>query len=947
MSSKRKTRASTEATSSAKRLTRSSSIILTSTPTPSSTRRLIRSSSTTLTSTHTPSSTKRLTRSSSTTSTSTPTPSSTKRLTRSSSTTSTSTPTPSKFKRENVIESFSPVKEEPMEVIESFSLVKEEHVEVAPSTPDSEISNAKFIGDPIPYEEARRRWPKRYQDKNKSSALSKSNRNEDDEEIHHARCHYNQAEVDGCTIYKLYDDAHVKAEEGDDNYICKIVELFEAIDGTLYFTAQWYYRAKDTVIKKLAYLIEPKRVFFSEVQDDNPLDCLVEKLNIARLPLNIDLDAKKETIPPCDYYCDTQYLLPYSTFVNLPSENGEACSENCSTISCDTNGVGKSEVNSQSKKHAYLQDESKDLEMRVLDLYCGCGAMSTGLCLGGDLSGVNLVTRWAVDLNKYACECIQLNHPETEVRNESAESFLSLLKEWQELCSYISLIENQVSHKKYVNFFREEDDDTEKVNDEETDDDEDEEIFEVSKIVAICYGDPNKKNEQGLYFKVHWKGYGPDADSWEPIEGLSNCKDKIKEFVIQGFKSKILPLPGDVDVICGGPPCQGISGFNRFRNKENPLDDEKNKQLVVFMDIVQYLKPKFVLMENVVDIVKFAEGFLGRYALGRLLQMNYQARLGIMAAGAYGLPQFRLRVFLWGAVPSQKLPQFPLPTHDVILRGVIPLEFETNTVAYDEGHKVQLLKKLLLQDAISDLPPVQNNECRDEIKYDKPAETEFQQFIRSSKHEMLGIQSRTKSSKALLYDHRPLELNADDFQRVCRIPKKKGACFRDLPGVLVGVNNKVEWDPDVERVYLDSGKPLVPDYAMSFVNGTSSKPFGRLWWDETVPTVVTRAEPHSQAILHPEQDRVLTIRENARLQGFPDYYKLCGTVKERYIQVGNAVAVPVARALGYTLGLAFQGSTTSDGPLYKLPDKFPMIRERVSSESERVAREQGKLQKTD
>jgi len=106
-------------------------------------------------------------------------------------------------------------------------------------------------------------------------------------------------------------------------------------------------------------------------------------------------------------------------------------------------------------------------------------------------------------------------------------------------------------------------------------------------------------------------------------------------------------------VICGGPPCQGISGFNRFRNKENPLDDDKNKQLIVYMNLVQHLKPRYVLMENVVDLVKFANGFLGRYALGRLIGMNYQVRMGMMAAGAYGLPQFRMRVFLWGAQPTE------------------------------------------------------------------------------------------------------------------------------------------------------------------------------------------------------------------------------------------------------------------------------------------------------
>lgn len=74
--------------------------------------------------------------------------------------------------------------------------------------------------------------------------------------------------------------------------------------------------------------------------------------------------------------------------------------------------------------------------------------------------------------------------------------------------------------------------------------------------------------------------------------------------------------------------------------------------MVTFMNIVSYLRPKFVLMENVVDILQFAEGYLGRYALSRLVAMNYQSRLGIMLAGCYGLPQFRMRIFLWGALTT-------------------------------------------------------------------------------------------------------------------------------------------------------------------------------------------------------------------------------------------------------------------------------------------------------
>ncbi|KAH7656558.1 DNA (cytosine-5-)-methyltransferase protein [Dioscorea alata] len=755
-------------------------------------------------------------------------------------------------------------------------------------------SDNNFLGDPIPDDEAREKWPHRYQ--KKATGSWSASKIGDDEDLK-ARCHFSQAEIDGI-VYNLGDCAYVKNDDGEDNFICRIVEFFESSNRQLYFSARWFYRAKDTVIKDSDCSHDPRRVFLSEDKNDNPLECIVSKIKVVRVAPNIDLHEKEQNIPECDLYYDMSYSTSYTSFANLPTDGLHSP---MSSVTSD------SEASPSTEK----------TRLTLLDLYSGCGAMSTGLCLGANFASTNLQTRWAVDLNSFACESIKLNHPHTEVRNEDAENFLMLLQEWEKLCKRFSLIGTQ-------SYF----DDGCMLNDDDEDDLEDSsEVpkgeFEVGKIVGICYGDPAKLSKVGLHFKVRWKGYGPSEDTWEPLDGLRKCQERIKDFVTSGYKRNILPLPGSADVICGGPPCQGISGFNRFRQSDAPLQDPKNKQVVVFMDIVEFLKPKYILMENVVDLLKFARGFLGRYAISRLVSMNYQSRMGLMVAGCYGLPQFRMRVFLWGALPTEVLPQFPYPTHDVVIRGGCPNEFESNVVAYDESQRPTLEKALLLGDAIRDLPPITNAEKRDEMPYGQPPITNFQQMIRLTRDELTGsCQVGAKSSKkACLFDHRPLELNDDDYQRVCAIPKRKGANFRDLTGVIVGEDNVVEWDPEIPRVYLPSGKPLVPDYCMSFIKGKSPKPFGRLWWDETVPTVVTRAEPHNQVILHPEQDRVLSIRENARLQGFPDYYQLRGPIKERYIQVGNAVAVPVSRALGIALARAVV-KDCGGGPLFELPPGF-------------------------
>ncbi|GMN41835.1 hypothetical protein TIFTF001_011048 [Ficus carica] len=777
-------------------------------------------------------------------------------------------------------------------------------------------SDSTFVGDPIPPEEAAQRWPKRYQSK-KSILPRETEADFEEDEYVQAKRHYSQAMVDE-VLYNLNDNVHVKADDDQPDYIARVIEFFEGADGERYFSAQWFYRAEDTPIKNLAdhsKMFDKRRVFLSEVKNINPLDCIVSKLKIARVSPNLDLEEKEKPIPECDFYYDMKYLVPHLTFASMDTDSSRLDSD-ASTISSESGSCNAADdATTACDGDIFRTVSSRKSEMTLLDLYSGCGGMSTGLCIGARRSGVNLVTRWAVDKNSLACESLKLNHPETEVRNEAADDFLCLLKEWEKLVRELEEFDSNMGV-------------VDASNDDESNDDDDgpipSEVYEVERLLDVVYGDPNNVKKPGLYFQVRWKGYDSDEDTWEPTEGLSDCKEKLMNFVREGQKNKILPLPGDVDFICGGPPCQGVSGFNRFRNREDPLADTKNRQLLVYMDIIHYLKPRFILMENVVDILKFKDAFLGRYALGRLVSMNYQARIGMMPAGAYGVPQFRMRVFLWGAHPSERLPQFPLPTHEVVNRGVVPKEFEEILVDYDNKKARVLEDALFLQDAVSDLPPVENNESRDEMPYDGESRTKFQKYIRLKRDEVIGLDVSTSTSlkSGVLYDHRPLKLNDDDLERVQNVPKKKGANFRDLPGVLVNANNIVSLDPSIERPTVASGKPLVPDYAITFVGGRSTKPFARLWWDEIIATVVTRAEPHNQAIIHPEQDRVMTVRELARFQGFPDFYKFSGPIKERYIQIGNAVAVPVGIALGYTLGQACQG-LCGDNPLTKLPFKFP------------------------
>jgi DNA (cytosine-5)-methyltransferase 1 len=242
------------------------------------------------------------------------------------------------------------------------------------------------------------------------------------------------------------------------------------------------------------------------------------------------------------------------------------------------------------------------------------------------------------------------------------------------------------------------------------------------------------------------------------------------------------------------------------RDFKSPLDEERNSQMGVFMEIVRWLRPEWVLMENVVDYLKFCDGVLAKHAMARYLTMGYQAQLGICAAGCYGVPQFRARVFMWAALPHMGLPEFPMPTHDLVSeRGAIPVAWQECVVGFDDQQcsSADVLPAITLRDVLEDLPAV-THEVDDSIiglEYAKPAKTPFQQLMRRGMPEWAA----NRKFDGLVWEQVCLTLNKDDFERASMIPKKKGACFRDLPGCTTNPDGTA--NPGTKK--LSSGKPIV------------------------------------------------------------------------------------------------------------------------------------------
>ncbi len=189
----------------------------------------------------------------------------------------------------------------------------------------------------------------------------------------------------------------------------------------------------------------------------------------------------------------------------------------------------------------------------------------------------------------------------------------------------------------------------------------------------------------------------------------------------------------NVDVIIGGPPCQGFSVSGK-----RLIDDPRNILYKSFVSIVGELKPKIFVMENVPGLVRLFDGKIKENIVHDFSSLGYNVSMQLLSAEQYGVPQQRKRVFFVGLnkqVFGEQYFEFPKPQ-------------------YGPG----LLNPITTKEAISDLDFIPDDvDLGDRYPYGKPAESEYQMKMRKNSvmllnHSAVLHTEKTKSIIALVPD---------------------------------------------------------------------------------------------------------------------------------------------------------------------------------------------------
>ena len=295
----------------------------------------------------------------------------------------------------------------------------------------------------------------------------------------------------------------------------------------------------------------------------------------------------------------------------------------------------------------------------------------------------------------------------------------------------------------------------------------------------------------------------------------------------------------DITLVCGGPPCQGFSMANRQRI----LDDPRNQLYKAYLVFLKKVRPKFFVMENVKGmsnkIAEIKQNF--KDYLGEEYVFDYR----LLRAQDFGVPQNRERFIMIG----NRMRIAPGLIFDAI--------FELKRAPF------------VLRDALEGLPHLEAKKEKGakDVENSKSGYTECD-FIYPDTEFYHFINGNRRITK--LYNHKNRYNNPRDIEIYSRLPQGANSLHPSIADIMPYKNR----------------------------NDIFKDKYFKLDERQICKTITSHMKFDCNMYIHPWESRGLSPREAARIQTFPDDYVITGAQNMWYAQIGNAVPVKLAKAIG-------------------------------------------------
>lgn len=336
----------------------------------------------------------------------------------------------------------------------------------------------------------------------------------------------------------------------------------------------------------------------------------------------------------------------------------------------------------------------------------------------------------------------------------------------------------------------------------------------------------------------------PELPTTKLIQGdIKEIVDNIENYI-----------DADIDIVVGGPPCQGFSEANRQRI----IDDPRNKLYKYFVQAVEKIVPKFVVMENVKGMLKVANQVIEDYESLRINKneqtYSYSVKYGVLNSQDFSVAQSRERL-IYIAIRNDVVAE----------RGITPEQIFKEIADMCSNNSIYSLQDALEFIKPLEAPRIKNmNEVDSEITGKK---IDINEYADKSNSYLKLINNNRQIEYT--FNHKARYVNDVNYEIYKRLGQGDDATDEKIADIM----------PYAHRNHCFKDK------------------YYKLIADRPCRTITAHLRMDCHSHIHPNQIRALTPREAARVQSFPDDYLFWGAYLKTYMQVGNAVPPMMARGI--------------------------------------------------